>query len=217
MIEPYEKTLNKMPIAERRGWAKLVTKQMDLAQVHGDEAIVLAGLNYRRHLEMPLLDRFREVVVPMPGFAFGEQLSWLKEHTDAVVVFGGRDFDKRWLYQVLDGQRRSTDHLHHRGRNVGPTCSLARGPRIVCYKSIPTRLTGTTSAARAGSRNAAATLMRGRSVPERAPLRGAGGVCHRLPGGRHTGYDDQVLGVRTRAFVCRRPIWNIGWQPMPGS
>jgi hypothetical protein len=81
MIEPYEKTLNKMPIAERRGWAKLVTKQMDLAQVHGDEAIVLAGLNYRRHLEMPLLDRFKEVVVPMPGFAFGEQLSWLKEHT----------------------------------------------------------------------------------------------------------------------------------------
>ena len=81
VIEPYEKTLNKMPIAERRGWAKLVTKQMDLAQVYGDEAIVLAGLNYRRHLEMPLLDRFREVVVPMPGFAFGEQLSWLKEHT----------------------------------------------------------------------------------------------------------------------------------------
>lgn len=81
VIEPYEKTLNKMPIAERRGWAKLVTKQMDLAQVRGDEAVVLAGLNYRRHLEMPLLDRFKEVVVPMPGFAFGEQLSWLKEHT----------------------------------------------------------------------------------------------------------------------------------------
>jgi hypothetical protein len=67
-----------MPIAERRGWAKLVTKQMDLAQVYGDEAIVLAG---RRHLELPLLDRFKEVVVPMPGFAFGERLSWLKEHT----------------------------------------------------------------------------------------------------------------------------------------
>ncbi|MGC0389142.1 DUF6884 domain-containing protein [Bradyrhizobium sp. USDA 241] len=81
VIEPYEKTLNKMPIAERRGWAKLVTKQMDLAQVRGDEAVVLAGLNYRRHLEMPLLDRFKEIVVPMPGFAFGEQLSWLKEHT----------------------------------------------------------------------------------------------------------------------------------------
>ncbi|MCA1379349.1 hypothetical protein I6F34_00745 [Bradyrhizobium sp. BRP05] len=78
VIEPYEKTLNDMPIDARRGWAKLVTKQMDLAGVRGDEAIVLAGVNYRRHLEMPLLDRFAEVDVPMAGLMLGQQLSWLK-------------------------------------------------------------------------------------------------------------------------------------------
>lgn len=34
---------------------------MDLAGVRGYEAIVLAGINYRRHLNMALLDRFAEV------------------------------------------------------------------------------------------------------------------------------------------------------------
>lgn len=80
VIEPYEKTLNKMPIAERRGWAKLVTKQMDLAGVRGNEAIVLAGINYRRHLNMALLDRFAEVEVPMEGLMLGQQLSWLSKN-----------------------------------------------------------------------------------------------------------------------------------------
>ncbi|MEY9138456.1 hypothetical protein ABIE79_009984 [Bradyrhizobium diazoefficiens] len=79
VIEPYEKTLNDMPIADRRGWAKLVTKQMDLAGVRGNEAIVLAGINYRRHLNMALLDRFAEVEVPMEGLMLGQQLSWLSK------------------------------------------------------------------------------------------------------------------------------------------
>jgi hypothetical protein len=79
VIEPYDRTLNKMSIDERRGWAKLVVKQIDLARVRGDEAIVLAGINYRRHLEMPLLDRFKEVEVPMSGLMLGQQLSWLSK------------------------------------------------------------------------------------------------------------------------------------------
>lgn len=79
IIEPYEKTLNDMPVDARRGWAKLVTKQMDLSGVRGNEAIVLAGLNYRRHLEMALLDRFVEVEVPMSGLMLGQQLSWLSK------------------------------------------------------------------------------------------------------------------------------------------
>lgn len=80
VIEPYEKTLNDMPIADRCGWAKLVTKQMDLAGVRGNEAIVLAGINYRRHLNMALLDRFAEVEVPMEGLMLGQQLSWLSKN-----------------------------------------------------------------------------------------------------------------------------------------
>ncbi|WGD50739.1 hypothetical protein QA641_34920 [Bradyrhizobium sp. CB1650] len=80
VIEPYEKTLSDMPIADRRGWAKLVTKQMDLAGVRGNEAIVLAGINYRRLLNMALLDRFAEVEVPMEGLMLGQQLSWLSKN-----------------------------------------------------------------------------------------------------------------------------------------
>ncbi|WP_162496312.1 DUF6884 domain-containing protein [Bradyrhizobium canariense] len=80
IIEPYDKTLNDMGIEARRGWAKLVTQQMDLARVGGDTAIVLAGQNYRRHLNMALLDRFAEVEVPMSGLMLGQQLSWLSKH-----------------------------------------------------------------------------------------------------------------------------------------
>jgi hypothetical protein len=56
---------------------------MDLAGVRGGQAIVLAGVNYRRHLEMPLLDRFAEAEIPMSGLMLGQQLSWLKGEMNA--------------------------------------------------------------------------------------------------------------------------------------
>ena len=80
VIDPYERSLNGMKIEARRGWSKLVQKQMDLIQLRGGTAVVLAGLNYRRHLEVALLDRFAEVEVPMTGLRMGEQLSWLSSN-----------------------------------------------------------------------------------------------------------------------------------------
>jgi hypothetical protein len=81
VIDPYERSLNGMKIEARRGWARLVNKQMDMIRLGGGTAIVLAGLNYRRHLEHALLDRFAEVEIPMSGLRMGEQLRWMSEQT----------------------------------------------------------------------------------------------------------------------------------------
>jgi hypothetical protein len=66
---------------DRRGWALTVKRQMEMKELFGSKVIVLAGLNYRRHLIHDLLDRFGEVDIPMSGLKMGEQLSWLSQCT----------------------------------------------------------------------------------------------------------------------------------------
>lgn len=83
VIEPYEQTLNRMPIAERRAWAQRVREQMD-AQLQsgpgrGDRCIVLAGTRYREFLMDYLNGRFK-VEIPMSRLAIGKQLQWLTNH-----------------------------------------------------------------------------------------------------------------------------------------
>ncbi len=77
LIAPYEKTLNRMPIADRRRWAQGVYSRL-VEELHpGEEVVFLAGARYREHLEARLVgDGFR-VVVPMRRLGIGQQLSWL--------------------------------------------------------------------------------------------------------------------------------------------
>jgi len=78
VIEPYDSTLNTMPAAERRDWARRVQDQMDVTLPAGaDEIIVLAGGRYRENLMPYLRRRFLKVTVPMKGLRIGEQLKWL--------------------------------------------------------------------------------------------------------------------------------------------
>lgn len=81
VIAPYEQTLNTMPVAQRRAWADRVAVQLaaaipDLAQV-----VFLAGKRYREFLTHYLVSRGVAVSVPMEGLLFGEQLSWLGQHS----------------------------------------------------------------------------------------------------------------------------------------
>lgn len=78
-IEPYEQTLNDMPIAERRQWANRVQRQMEESLPAGGRCVVLAGLRYREFLMDYLTQRFN-VEVPMKGLAIGQQLRWLADH-----------------------------------------------------------------------------------------------------------------------------------------
>jgi hypothetical protein len=67
VVSPYEKTLNRMPIDERRRWAQRVFAQLEEAAPRMERAIFLAGQRYREFL----VDHFRSrsilVEVAMQG------------------------------------------------------------------------------------------------------------------------------------------------------
>jgi hypothetical protein len=81
VIAPYERTLNTMPVAERRAWAERVSKQLAVAVPKLSHVVFLAGERYREFLARHLTDRGVVVSVPMKGLGIGEQLSWLGQHS----------------------------------------------------------------------------------------------------------------------------------------
>ena len=79
VIEPYEKTLNNMPTAERKAWAAEVLEPLRDIVAPGDELIFLSGIRYREGLIPTLLSWGCKISIPMEGLSFGKQLSWLKK------------------------------------------------------------------------------------------------------------------------------------------
>ena len=79
VIAPYEKTLNKMPIAERRAWASRVIKQMKEKgiAIKQDKFTFLAGQKYREFLVSEM--NKNNIEVPLEGLKIGEQLQRLKK------------------------------------------------------------------------------------------------------------------------------------------
>lgn len=77
-VEPYDLTLNGMPADEIRAWAEEVLRQLRREfDLERDRFTVLAGANYRRHLEPHLPNP----EVPMRGLGIGKQLQFLNRHT----------------------------------------------------------------------------------------------------------------------------------------
>ena len=76
VIDPYEMTLNNMPIGDRRAWANRVVEQM-AAHPRPGRVVMLAGARYREFLEPKLRSLGITVEVPMTGLRIGEQLNWL--------------------------------------------------------------------------------------------------------------------------------------------
>ena len=81
VVAPYEKTLNRISVKERKAWAERVMQQMDVVLPPVERAVLLAGARYREFLMDYLKGRFANVELPMEGLKIGEQLRWLKEHT----------------------------------------------------------------------------------------------------------------------------------------
>lgn len=78
-IEPYDKTLNKMRVKERKEWSKSVLDQLkSLADLKNDQFTILAGHKYRKYL----LTELNRVKIPMQGLRIGEQLQWLTKQND---------------------------------------------------------------------------------------------------------------------------------------
>jgi hypothetical protein len=80
MIEPYEQTLNKMPIDARRAWADRVRDQLDGRLQDIRQVVFLAGARYREFLTDQIKERGVQVEIPMEGLTIGRQLQWLKNH-----------------------------------------------------------------------------------------------------------------------------------------
>ena len=81
IISPYEKTLNTMPISDRRKWAEMVNSQIEAVAPQLAVAVFLAGQRYRESLVDHLRKRNIVVQIPMEGLRIGEQLSWLGNHS----------------------------------------------------------------------------------------------------------------------------------------
>ncbi len=75
-VEPYDLTLNTMPLAEVKIWAGNVICKIDArADRRNDRFILLAGERYRRYI-VPNLVTYE---VPMKGLTIGRQLRFLKD------------------------------------------------------------------------------------------------------------------------------------------
>ncbi len=78
MIDPYEMTLNKMSEAEKKIWSRKVLNALQQkADLKSDLFVILAGMNYRKHL-LPELTHYE---IPLDGLSFGRQLQELKRRT----------------------------------------------------------------------------------------------------------------------------------------
>ena len=77
VIAPYERTLKRQRIAERRAWADGVFASLAPHLSGTTRVIFFAGADYREFLAIKLRGRGIAVEVPMEGLAFGNQLSWL--------------------------------------------------------------------------------------------------------------------------------------------
>jgi hypothetical protein len=74
-IEPYEKTLNTMRLAEVKDWASKLVRQLEgCSDLQNDHFVILAGLKYRQFL-VPALSSFE---IPMERMGLGKQLQYLK-------------------------------------------------------------------------------------------------------------------------------------------
>jgi len=75
-IDPYNLTLNTMSAREIQSWAKNVLEQLSqVANLHQDHFIFLAGMKYRKYL-LPDLTSYE---VPYEGLPIGKQLSYLSK------------------------------------------------------------------------------------------------------------------------------------------
>lgn len=78
-IEPYNKTLKKMPKIEIEHWAELVLSKLEkYTDINTDEFIFLAGEIYRKYL----ISHIKNYKIPMLGLGIGKQLKWLKEKNE---------------------------------------------------------------------------------------------------------------------------------------
>jgi hypothetical protein len=82
MLAPYQQTLNKRPVVERRERANRVQAQMAQALPAASLIVVFAVVRYRENLIGYLRQRPPVIEVQMEGLPIGKQLQWLRAQVD---------------------------------------------------------------------------------------------------------------------------------------
>lgn len=80
VINPYEQTLNLMPINERRIWAEKVIVQIIGSAPRMEQAVFLAGKRYYEFIAHALEKRGIEVNLPIKNLGIGKQLQWIDQN-----------------------------------------------------------------------------------------------------------------------------------------
>ncbi len=88
VVEPYDQTLNELPVSERRAWARRVIGQMEISLPQADRIVVFAGQKYREFL-MDWLRARATVETPLAHLGIGKQLQYLDACLDSAFR-GGR-------------------------------------------------------------------------------------------------------------------------------
>lgn len=79
VIEPYDETLNELPLARRQVWAEGVWTSLQERLLPDDHVVILAGLRYREYLIPKLEAAGVQFSVPMAGMGIGMQKQWLAD------------------------------------------------------------------------------------------------------------------------------------------
>lgn len=84
----YNHTLKGQSDDAKRQWAEKVVRQLAAIIGEPSEVVILAGLDYRRHLEIELLRDGHTIYVPMTGLGIGQQVKWLNERIKQIERLG---------------------------------------------------------------------------------------------------------------------------------
>lgn len=103
IIEPYEKTLNKMSRQDRRKWSEDVFEELKKCTKPDDEITFVAGQRYRQDLTPLLLGRGNKTQVPMEGLGIGKQLKWLTQNN----AMTGRNRHLQEFFRLLNDLEKS--------------------------------------------------------------------------------------------------------------
>jgi hypothetical protein len=76
-VAPYELTLNKMKMGDRRTWAERTRQALRVELRRFETVIIFAGLRYRELIVPSLRAEGVRIQVPMEGLTLGQQLQWL--------------------------------------------------------------------------------------------------------------------------------------------
>jgi hypothetical protein len=77
LIDPYEKTLNKMNLNKRKQWAQMISDEI-VENIPPSKIVFFAGWKYREFLSEILRENGYLIEIPLENMPIGKQLSWFK-------------------------------------------------------------------------------------------------------------------------------------------